>query len=320
MKQHKVIVYKKVDKDVLEYLEQFCSVTYFEQLGNGEYPAFLNALQEAEGLLGSGLKVDGELLDKAPRLKLVCNTSVGYDNLDLPELRRRGILATNTPDVLNDTVADAIIGLMLCAARRMPELDAAVRAGSWDSSSGEEWFGLDVHHKTLGIIGLGGIGAAVAQRARLGFGMGILYHNRSRNQTCEEKYQARYCQLDELLQQSDFVCIMTPLTPATRGMIGGRELGLMKPTAVLINASRGAVVDEQALVRALEERTIRAAGLDVFVEEPLPVSHPLLKLDNAVLLPHIGSATHETRRKMARLAAENLIAGLQGNTPPTLIR
>lgn len=316
----KAIVYKKVDQAVLDYLKNYCEVTYFEKLDEAAYPAFLEALKEASGLLGSGLKVDAALLDQAPQLKLVCNISVGYDNLDLPELRKRGIWATNTPDVLNDTVADTMMGLMLSAARRMPELDAAVRAGQWQNQPEEAWFGLDVHHKTLGIIGLGGIGAAIARRAHHGFGMNILYHNRSRNHSCEQEFNARHCGLDELLQESDFVCVMTPLTPATKGMIGEREFTLMKPSAVFVNGSRGAVVDEAAMVTALQQGTIRAAGLDVFVSEPLPKDHPLLALKNAVLLPHIGSATKETRLKMAMLGAQNLAAGLQGQTPPTLIK
>jgi glyoxylate/hydroxypyruvate/2-ketogluconate reductase len=320
MSKYKVIVYKKMAPSVLEYLEPYCDISYFEKLTDAVYPAFLEALQEAEGLLGSGLKVNTELLDKAPRLRIVCNTSVGYDNLDLAELKQRGILATNTPEILNETVADTILGLMISTARRMPELDAAIRAGAWQSQPDDAWFGVDVHHKTLGIIGMGGIGASIARRARFGFGMDILYHNRSCNEAYEEQYEARYCSLDELLGQSDFVCLMTPLTPATKGLIGEREFNLMKKSAIFINGSRGATVDEEALVRALEQKTIRAAGLDVFVQEPLPKDHPLMKLTNVVLLPHIGSATTETRLSMAMLGARNLVAGLKGETPPTLIQ
>lgn len=315
----KVIIYKKMDQATLDYVNDHCEVTYIEQLDEEGIRAFDAALGKAEGLLGSGLQVDGDLLDRAPRLRIVCNTSVGYDNLHLPELRSRNIMATNTPDVLNDTVADTIMGLIVATARRMPELDRAIRAGQWKGQLEEDWYGVDVHHKTLGIIGLGGIGAAIARRAGLGFGMDILYHNRSRNLQCEEQYNARYCTLDELLRQADFVCLMTPLTPGTRGLIGERELKLMKESAIFINGSRGATVDEEALVEALRSRQIRGAGLDVFVQEPLPVDHPLISLDNVVLLPHIGSATKETRRKMAMLGARNLVAGLTGQTPPCLL-
>jgi glyoxylate/hydroxypyruvate/2-ketogluconate reductase len=315
-----IIVYKKVEPAVLEYLAETCTVTYFEKLTDVVYPSFLSALKEAEGLLGGGLKVDRALLEQAPRLRIVCNTSVGYDNLDMEELKQRGIVATNTPEVLNETVADTVIALMLAAARRIPELDAAVRKGLWGTEPSDSWYGVDVHHKTLGIIGMGGIGNAIAQRAKFGFGMNILYHNRSRKPEAEERFGAQYCGMDELLGEADFVCLMTPLTPSTAGLIGKRELSLMKPSAIFINGSRGATVDEEALVEALEKRTIHAAGLDVFVEEPLPGDHPLTRLDNVVLAPHIGSATGETRFKMAMLAAENLTAFMQGQTPPTVIR
>lgn len=316
----KAIVYNKTYPEALDYIREHCETVCFESLNDETYPAFLKELATAEGLYGSGLKVDSKLLDQAPKLKIVSNTSVGYDNLDIPELTRRNIMATNTPDVLDETVADTMIGLMLAAARRIPELDRRIRAGEWKRGSiGGKWFGIDMHHRTLGIIGLGRIGAAIARRARFGFEMDILYHNRSRNPEAEEKYGAVYCSLDDLLRRSDFICLMTPLTPETRNLIGKREFELMKPTAIFVNGSRGATVDEEALVEALQTGQIRAAGLDVFVQEPLPADHPLTRLDNVVLAPHIGSATHETRLKMAMLAATNLVAGLKGHTPPTLI-
>lgn len=316
----KVIVYKKVDKKVLEYIQNTCDVVYFEGLNSETYPKFLQELKDAEGILGSGLKVDKNLLDQAPHLKMVCNTSVGYDNLDMAELSKRGIMATNTPNVLNDTVADTVFGLLLSTARRMPELDHWVKSGQWDSNEGEKWFGVDVHHKVLGIIGMGGIGKAVAKRAHFGFDMEILYHNRSRNEEAEQKSGATYCSLDHLLKQSDFVCLMTPLTPQTEKMIGKREFELMKETAIFINGSRGKTVDEEALIHALQTGEILAAGLDVFVQEPMKKENPLLSMKNAVTLPHIGSATYETRYKMAMLGATNLVAGLQGGIPPTLIK
>lgn len=266
------------------------------------------------------MKVDKSLLDQAPHLKMVCNTSVGYDNLNLTDLAERGIMAANTPEVLNDTVADTIFGLLLSAARRMPELDRWVKTGQWKSNLGEEWFGVDVHHKVLGIIGMGRIGTALAKRAHLGFDMQILYHNRSTNEEAEKDYGATYCSLDELLKQSDFVCLMTPLTPLTEKMIGKREFELMKETAIFVNASRGKTVDEEALIHALETGQILAAGLDVFVQEPVQSENPLLSMENVVTLPHIGSATYETRLKMAMLGAVNLVAGLHGETPPNLIK
>lgn len=315
----KVIIYKKVEPSVLEYVREACEVVYFEQLNDEDLPRFYEEAKDAKGLLGSGLKVDAALLDKTPNLKIVSNISVGYDNLDVPELTRRGVMATNTPDVLNETVADTMIALMLATARRIPELDHMVKSGKWTANITPEHFGVDMHHKTLGIIGMGRIGAAIAKRARFGFGMNILYHNRSRSQEVEETYDATFCTLDELCQESDFICLMVPLSPQTTKLIGEREFGLMKRSAIFVNGSRGATVDEDALVRALQNGEILAAGTDVFVQEPVRPEHPLLKLPNVVTLPHIGSATLETRLAMAQFAAENFVLGIQGKRPPALL-
>jgi glyoxylate/hydroxypyruvate/2-ketogluconate reductase len=316
----KVIVYKKVDQKVLEYIKQTCDVVYFEKLDSLNYSEFLHELKDAHGILGVALKIDKSLLDQAPQLKMVCNVSVGYDNLDLLELSKRGIMATNTPEVLNETVADTVMGLIIATARRMPELDYWVKNGQWDSNLAEKWFGVDVHHKALGIIGMGGIGTAVAKRAHFGFNMDILYHNRSRNREAEQIYSATYCSLEELLNQSDFVCLMTPLTPETEKLMGKREFEQMKESAIFINASRGKTVDEEALIQALQNGKILAAGLDVFNPEPVKQDNPLLSMKNVVTLPHIGSATMETRFNMAMLAAENLVVGLRGDVPLTIIK
>lgn len=316
----KVIVYKKVDQKVLDFIHETCEVVSFEKLDSDTYPHFFQELKDAQGLLGSGLKINKEILDHAPQLKIVSNFSVGYDNLDMAELSARGIMATNTPEVLNDTVADTMFGLLLATARRMPEMDQLVKNGQWKSMIGEELYGVDVHHKVLGIIGMGSVGKAIAKRAHFGFDMPILYHNRSRNEEAEKLFRATYCSLEDLLKQSDFVCLMTPLTPATENLIGKREFELMKKTAIFINGSRGKTVDEEALVEALKTGEIHAAGLDVFVQEPVQPNHPLLSLKNVVTLPHIGSAVYETRMKMAMLGAMNLVTGLQGETPPNLIK
>lgn len=316
----KVIIYKKVDPKVIDFIQQTCEVVYFEKLDASNYPAFLQELKSADGVLGSGLKIDKELLDKAPQLKVVSNISVGYDNLNLAALATRGIIATNTPAVLNETVADTIIGLILAAARRIPELDHWVKNGQWKSNLEEQWFGVDVHHKTLGIIGMGGIGTVVAKRAHYGFDMEILYHNRSKYRDAEEQYDAIYCSMEELLRKSDFVCLMTPLTAETEKLMGKREFELMKKSAIFVNASRGKTVDEEALIHALETGEILGAGLDVFVNEPIRSDNPLLLMKNVVTTPHIGSATYETRLKMAKLAASNLVAGLKGETPANLIK
>lgn len=315
----KVIIYKKVDQKVLEYIQETCNIVYFEKLDSNTYPEFFCELKDANGLLGSGLKVDQDLLEKASQLQIVSNISVGYDNLNILALSERGIMATNTPEVLNDTVADTIMGLILSTARRMPELDLWVKTGQWKTNLEEQWFGADVHHKVLGIIGMGGIGSMVAKRAHFGFDMEILYHNRSRSSDAEERFGATYCSMEDLLKKSDFVCLMTPLTPDTENMMGKREFELMKESAFFINCSRGKTVDEEALVYAIKTGEIKGAGLDVFVEEPVHLDNPLLSMKNVVTLPHIGSATYETRFKMAMLAATNIVTGLKGETPTNLI-
>lgn len=314
-----VIVYKPMYEEALELIRQSCEVHYLPDCEKSD-PEFLAALKTAEGLIGSGMKIDEELLEQAPNLKIVCNQSVGYDNFDLSLFKKRGLKATNTPSVLDDTVADTVMALILAAARRVTELDQYVKNGGWTKHGfSDAQFGVDVHHKTLGIIGMGGIGSAIAKRAYFGFDMNILYHNRSRKEEAERTYSAVYCTLDELLAQSDFVCVMTPLTLETKGLIGRGELEKMKKSAILINASRGPVVDESALIAALKSGEILAAGLDVFEKEPVDEDNPLLEMENVVTLPHIGSATEETRKKMAMLAAENVVAGVTGGKLKTPI-
>ncbi|MBU8907958.1 2-hydroxyacid dehydrogenase [Desertibacillus haloalkaliphilus] len=315
----KVLAYMRVDDRVIEDLKEDFDVTTFS---NEEYlddPTFTKALQETEGIIGLALQVTKQLLDKAPKLKIVSNVSVGHDNLDLEELTKRNIMATNTPGVLDDTTADAVFGLMLSSARRISELDHHVKSGKWNISLQPDQYGIDVHHKTLGIIGMGSIGQAIAKRANLGFDMNILYHNRTRNKQAEEMYDATYCEKDDLLQQSDFVCLMVPATPETHHMISEREFKLMKPSAIFINGSRGSNVDEMALYHALKNKEIRAAGIDVFQQEPTDPSNPLLSLENIVTTPHIGSSTTECEYNMSKLAAENIKKGLRNEKPPTLL-
>ncbi len=314
-----VVAYNKVSPRVLDFLSESCEVTNFERLDTESLPSFYETLRDAQGLLTSGVKVDSALLDQAPDLKIVSNIAVGYDNFQIPELSKRKIMATNTPGVLNDTVADTVMGLILAAARRIPELNQYVKRGQWNADDGVNLYGTDVHHKVLGIIGMGGIGTAVAKRAHFGFDMPILYHNRSRHVEAEQTLNAVYCSLEELCKQSDFVVLLTPLTPQTVKLIGEKHFNWMKNSGIFINASRGATVDEAALIQALENKEILAAGLDVFEQEPVSPDNKLLTMDNVVAVPHIGSATHETRLKMAMLAAENLVSGLQGKMPPNMI-
>jgi glyoxylate reductase len=263
-------------------------------------------------------RVDAELLDAAgPRLKVVANMAVGYDNFDLLEMTRRGVLATNTPDVLTDTTADLAFALLMATARMLPQARDYVLDGRWTTWGPTLFMGQDVHHATLGVIGLGRIGAALARRG-VGFDMRVLYHDVVRRPDLERRHGYGYRPaVEDVLREADFVSVHAPLTAETRHLIDARRLALMKPTAVLVNAARGPVVDPDALYAALAERRIFAAGLDVTEPEPLPPDHPLLGLDNCLVVPHIGSASVRAREAMSRLAAENIVAVLAGQAPKT---
>ena len=260
-------------------------------------------------------RVDADLLEAAPSVRLISNMAVGYDNVDVPAATQRGVLVTNTPGVLTETTADLAFALILAVARRVVEGDRAVREGGWGPWHPSFLLGRDVHGATLGIVGLGAIGGAVVRRAR-GFGMRMLYASRSRKTAAELSLGVEWRSLEDLLRESDFVSLHVSLSAETRGLIGARELELMKPTAFLINTSRGPVLDQQALTDALREHRIAGAGLDVALVEPVPQGDPLLGLDNLVMTPHIGSATIETRTKMADVAVENLMAFFEGRQPP----
>ncbi|NUL37944.1 glyoxylate/hydroxypyruvate reductase GhrB [Kosakonia sacchari] len=307
-----IILYKALPDDLLQRLETHFTVTRVANLKPETVAQHAGAFASAQGLLGSSEKVDSELLEKMPQLRATSTISVGYDNFDVDALNARKILLMHTPTVLTETVADTMMALVLSSARRVVEVAERVKAGEWTSGIGADWFGIDVHHKTLGIIGMGRIGLALAQRAHFGFGMPILYNARRHHTEAEERFQARYCDLDTLLKESDFVCLVLPLTDETHHLIGKAQFEMMKKSAIFINAGRGPVVDEAALIEALKNGEIHAAGLDVFEQEPLPVDSPLLSLPNVVALPHIGSATHETRYNMAECAVDNLIDALNG--------
>lgn len=253
-----------------------------------------------------------------PRTKMIANMAVGFNNIDLPAATRLGIVVSNTPGVLSDTTADLAFGLLLATARRIPEAERYLRAGTYSGWGPLLFCGAEVHHATLGLIGAGRIGKIMARRAS-GFEMKILYHNPSRMSPEDEAtYHATYLPLDELLQKADFVSLHTPYTPATHHLISERELSLMKPSAILINTARGAIVDEKALVKALQHGRIAGAGLDVFENEPA-VEPELLSMENVVLLPHIASASLHTRTLMATMASENLVAFHEGRQPPNML-
>lgn len=314
-----VLVTKRVYPEAVELLRQHCEVDY-EATDDG-----LTAEELAERLRGKQA-VMSQLTDKFSReviarlegLKIIANVAVGYDNVDVAAATEAGILVSNTPDVLTDSTADLAFALLLATARRIVEGHAFVHSGRWKKWAIDLMVGLDVHHKTLGIIGFGRIGQAVGRRAR-GFSMRVLYHDAVRApEEVERELGAERVDFETLLAESDFVSLHVPLTEATRHLIGAGELRRMKRTAILVNTSRGPVVDEAALAEALHQGVIAGAGLDVFEREP--EVHPgLLNLPQAVLAPHIGSATVETRRKMCLMAAENVLAALEGRRPPNLV-
>ncbi len=304
-------------------MERLARHTDFEVWERQEVPPpreeLLRRVARAEGLVCLLTeRVDAELLDAAPRLRVVSQVAVGFDNIDVAAATARGVLVTNTPGVLTETTADCAWALLLAAARRIAEGDRYTRSGRWRSWELQLFLGRDVHGATLGIVGLGRIGAAVARRAR-GFDMRLLYYDPVRRPDLEAELGVEFADLERLLRESDFITIHTPLTPETTHLIGRRELALMKPTAILVNTSRGPVVDQAALADALRRGAIAGAGLDVFEAEPIPPDDPLLELDNAVLTPHIGSASVATRTRMATMAVENLVAALRGERPPNLV-
>ncbi|MBB6054900.1 NAD(P)-dependent oxidoreductase [Tolumonas osonensis] len=308
-----VVLYRKIPDDLLAKLQEQCQVTFFDGINADNRAAFIKALAEAEGVIGVGVKFTDEVLAAAPKLRAASTISVGYDDFDVAKLSARSIALMHTPGVLTETTADTIFTLVLCAARRITELADKVKNGEWQGSIGPDWYGSNVHGKTIGILGMGRIGYAVAKRAHFGFDMNVIYYNRSAKPEAEQQLNARRCSLDEVLAEADFVCNVLPLMPETRHIINRETLAKMKPSAFFINGGRGASVDEAALVDALKSGVIKGAGLDVFETEPLPVSSELLSLPNVVALPHIGSATHETRYEMSKMAVENLLAALNGD-------
>ena len=314
-----ILVSGHLTDDILSLLAQECDVRANREdrpMGRAD---LLEAVAGADGFLSMITDaVDAELLDAAPRLRVVSNLAVGYNNIDVAAATARGIVVTNTPGILTEATAELAFALILAAARRVVDLDRRTRAGEWTCWAPLLFLSREVSGKTLGVVGLGRIGRAVARRARA-FGMRVLYHSRSRLEAEEERdLGVEYAEKDELLATADFVSLHVPLSAETRHLIGRRELDLMKPTAYLINTSRGPVVDEAALVEALKARRIEGAGLDVYENEPM-LAPGLAALDNAVLLPHVGSATVETRTKMARMAAENLLSALRGERPAHVV-
>lgn len=264
-------------------------------------------------------KIDAAFFEACPTVKVVCNIAVGYNNIDVAEASKRGVMITNTPGVLDDTTADLTFALLMAAARRITETERRLRNGEWKKGFAlQQWLGTDIHHASLGIIGMGRIGQTIARRAS-GFDMTVRYHNRTRlDATTEAKLNVVYASKEAILRESDFVVVMVPYSAATHHLIKAEDIALMKSTAILVNTARGGVVDDAALISALKEKRIAGAGIDVFEGEPA-LNAEFLTLDNVALTPHIGSATHATRMRMAMTAGINIIAALSGSKPPNLV-
>ena len=317
MKQ-KVIVFSQIDATVLDQLERDYHVVVLNPKQGDINEQIRTEVVDADAMIGAGRLLNETNLAPAQKLKIISTVSVGYDNYDVDYLTKNNIWLANTPHVLTETTADLAFTLLVSAARKVPELDQSTKQGEWKRTVGPAQFGQDIFGKTLGIIGLGNIGAAVARRGFYGFNMNILYHNRREKLALAQPLNARYCGLDELLSQSDFVVVAVDLNPESKALMGKAQFEKMQSHAVFVNIARGSVVDEEDLVYALQQQQIFAVGLDVYQKEPLQ-SSPLFSLPNVVTLPHIGTATAETRLKMAKLAHKNLVDALEGRTPQYLV-
>jgi glyoxylate reductase len=316
----KVYITRRIPNEIVQKLEEVCVVRMWnEEEEPVPYEVLEKEITDVEGLFCLITEsIDNELLEKANQLKIVSNMAVGYNNIDIEAAKEKGITVTNTPGVLTETTADLTFALIMATSRRLIESSEYLKKGNWKTWSPMQLTGQDIYGSTLGIIGLGRIGESVARRAK-GFDMDVLYYNRNRKPGVERELGLTYKDMDTLLKESDYVCIMTPYSPETKNLIGQRELSLMKNTSILINTARGGIVDENALYESLKSGTIYAAGLDVFEQEPVSSDHPLLTLPNVVALPHIGSASVKTRMKMAELAADNLMLALQNQTPKYVV-
>ncbi len=304
-------------EEALARISEVCEVTSFEGVGIPDRDELLAGVAAADGIIGSAqLPIDAAVLAAAPRMRVISNFGVGFDNVDVAAATARGVVVCNTPGVLSDAVADLTMGLLLSLARRLPEAERFLREQRWKPGASMA-LGTDVAGKTLGIIGLGRIGRAVSRRA-VAFGMDVVYHDAVRDPPGDAAF-CTYRDLDELLAAADFVSLHVNLTEATTALIGERALALMKPTAYLINTARGGVIDQAALVAALQRGELAGAALDVFEREPPAPDEPILQLPNVIALPHIGSGTVETRRAMLELAIDNLLAALRGERPPCVV-
>ena len=310
----RVYVTRQIFPDALDLIEKFAELELWPDDEPPSPEQLMEAMSNIDGAIINVMdRIDAPLLDAAPKLRVLSQVAAGLDNIDIPEATKRDIMVGYTPGVLAKSTADLAFALLLAVARRVVESDKWVREGNWKISHHPMfWLGSEVNGSTLGILGLGGIGLEMAKRG-LGFDMKVLYHSRTRKRDLEKEYGLKYASFKRVLAESDFLSIHVPLTPQTNHFIGEKQLKMMKPSSILVNLSRGPVVDTDALHQALTKGTIAGAGLDVFDPEPVPTDHPILGLDNVVVLPHIGSASNRSRRDMHLLAARNLVAGLNGD-------
>ncbi|MGP4038727.1 2-hydroxyacid dehydrogenase [Gracilibacillus sp. D59] len=312
----KIYITRKMENSVIERLEKYCDISMWDK---EDIPVprdvLIEEVSKAEGLYCLLTEtIDQEIIASAPHLKVISNMAVGFNNIDIEEAKKHNIIVTNTPEILTETTADLTFALLMATARRLVEAVDYVENNKWVTWSPMQLTGRDVFGATLGIIGMGRIGSALARRAK-GFNMKILYHNRSRSLEHERELGVQYVEFEELLKTSDFICVMVPYSEETKNLIAERQFQLMKDTCILVNTSRGGIVNEDALYYALTNHQIWAAGLDVFEEEPIDKSNRFVSLPNVITLPHIGSASIATRLKMEEVAAENLLRVLQ-NKPP----
>ncbi len=314
MMKKTVVAFSGLSQHLKNKLSQQFNLLMIDPKAGDLQQQFAQLLPQAHGMIGAGRQLNQQQLQYAKQLKVISSISVGYDNYDVDYLNQRGIILTNTPDVLTESTADLAFALLMSSARRVVELDAWTKQGRWKKTVQPTQYGADIYGKTLGIIGMGNIGTAMAKRGHFGFNMNILHHSRHAKPELEQSLQATFCSLDELLEQSDFVSMHVALNDQTHHLIGKPQLARMKKTAILINVARGQVIDEQALIDALSNQQILAAGLDVFEQEPLQHSE-LFQLPNVITLPHVGSATLSTRQAMDDLAFENLSKALAGERP-----
>jgi gluconate 2-dehydrogenase len=317
----KIVVTSELPRYIQAHINEYFDVIFIGDLNEEKYPEFLKVLPQAEGMLiTADFRFTDEIFRHMTNVRGVSTIAAGFDNIPVNKLSERNILCTHTPDILSEATADLIFGLLLATARRIPELDRFVKDNKWKRKIEEQLFGKNVYGKKLGIIGLGSIGKAVARRAKYGFDMKIFYHNRTNNKEAEQQYGAVYKELDDLLELCDYICLTLPLTPESRKLIDINKIKKMKRNAIIINGGRGEIIVEEDLVTALENGLILAAGLDVYAQEPVSIEDRIVQLPNVVTLPHAGSATHETRFEMAKLAVSNLLNVLEGKSLKNVIK